>query len=169
MVRRSRTIWVRLVFAVAFGWLFAGIPFFAGIPSLYAQSDVSDDQVNEVASEMFCPTCENTPLDVCPTQTCADWRELIRQQLDAGMSKAQIHLYFADQYGDHVLAEPPRRGFDLALWVVPILAVVAGGWFLLRYARAIQAPSPASAAPPAPPPPADDYVTQIEQELRDRS
>ena len=26
--------------------------------------------------------CENTPLDVCPTEACRQWRDLIRQQTE---------------------------------------------------------------------------------------
>jgi len=35
----------------------------------------SDDEVNAIARQLFCPICQNIPLDVCPTQACADWRE----------------------------------------------------------------------------------------------
>ena len=38
----------------------------------------SDDEVNAIARKMYCPVCENVPLDVCPTQACMEWRELIR-------------------------------------------------------------------------------------------
>ena len=79
---------------------------------------VSDDQVNAVAHELYCPVCENIPLDVCPTQACAQWRELIRLKLSEGSTKEQIKQYFAAQYGDRVLAEPPRQGLN---WLVAIL------------------------------------------------
>src|SRR5512140_2498273 len=68
---------------------------------------VSDDQVNAVAHELYCPVCENIPLDVCPTQACAQWRELIRLKLSQGQTKDQIKAYFAAQYGDRALPEPP--------------------------------------------------------------
>ena len=42
---------------------------------------VSDDEVNAIAKQLFCPVCENTPLDVCETQACKQWRELIRLQI----------------------------------------------------------------------------------------
>ena len=41
----------------------------------------SDDDVNEVAGQLYCPVCENIPLDVCPTQACGQWRDLIREKL----------------------------------------------------------------------------------------
>jgi cytochrome c-type biogenesis protein CcmH/NrfF len=79
--------------------------------------NITDDQVNAIARQMFCPVCENTPLDVCPTQACAEWRELIREKLAAGWSEAQIKQYFVDQFGDRVLAAPPARGIN---WLVSI-------------------------------------------------
>ena len=71
------------------------------------QPTPSDDDVNRVAKQMFCPVCENTPLDVCPTQACSEWRGLIREKLAAGWTDEQIKNYFVAQYGDRVLAEPP--------------------------------------------------------------
>ena len=70
----------------------------------------TDDQVNAIAKQLYCPVCENIPLDVCGTQACAQWRDLIRQKISQGWSEAQIKQYFVDQYGDRVLATPPARG-----------------------------------------------------------
>lgn len=133
-----------------------------------AQTPISDDEVNAVARELFCPICESTPLDVCPTQACADWRELIRTQLSQGKSKQEILDYFADQYGDRVLAEPPRRGFDLLVWLLPLVAVIAGAVFFGRYLRSLQTPAGSPPTPPSPAPPANDYVARIEAELKQR-
>jgi len=44
----------------------------------------SDNAVNAIAKQLYCPVCENVPLDVCPTQACAQWRELIREKLSQG-------------------------------------------------------------------------------------
>ena len=74
----------------------------------------SDDEVNRIAHQLYCPVCENTPLDVCPTEACRQWRDLIRQQLTQGWSEDRIKQYFVDQYGVRVLAEPPRAGLELA-------------------------------------------------------
>ena len=30
----------------------------------------TDDAVNKIAKQLYCPVCENTPLDVCPTEAC---------------------------------------------------------------------------------------------------
>jgi cytochrome c-type biogenesis protein CcmH len=149
-----------------------------------AQEDVSDDEVNEVAKDLYCPVCESTPLDVCPTQACADWRELIRTKLAAGETRQDVLEYFARQYGDGVLANPPRRGVSLViLWVLPVLIVALGALLFFRLLRGMRVSPAGAAAPPsvpasplppstpAPPPakedePLDAYIARVERELK---
>lgn len=101
----------------------------------YAQQSVSDDEVNAIARQLYCPVCENTPLDVCPTQACKDWRELIRQQLSEGWTEQQILDYFAATYGPRVLAKPPANGFSALVWILPVIGLIGGGIFLWRLLR----------------------------------
>src|SRR5688572_31208544 len=42
----------------------------------------TDDEVNKIAKQLYCPVCESTPLDVCPTEACRQWRDVIRTMLD---------------------------------------------------------------------------------------
>jgi cytochrome c-type biogenesis protein CcmH len=93
---------------------------------------VTDDQVNAVAKQLYCPVCENIPLDVCPTQACVEWRELIRTKLAEGRSPEWIKDYFAQQYGDRVLAQPPARGLNWLVYILPPLAILAGIYVLYR-------------------------------------
>ncbi len=141
-----------------------------------AQQPVTDDQVNEVAKGLYCPICESTPLDVCPTQACIDWRAQIRGFLEEGQSKEQIYTYFAQRFGDGVLAAPPRRGANLILWLFPVVAIVLGGFFFSRYLRGLKLPQPAepgqrektAVLPPTQTPQAD-YIARVEAELHGES
>lgn len=144
-----------------------------------AQEPVTDDDVNEVAKDLFCPVCENTPLDTCPTQACIDWREEIRVQLEAGRTEAEIQQYFVDRYGPRVLSSPPREGFNLIVWLLPVALVLVGIIFFARYLGGLQKKpgkmptdntfSVAQGGAQVPPPAAseDDYVSRIEKELRE--
>lgn len=130
---------------------------------------VSDDEVNEVAGELFCPVCENTPLDVCPTQACSDWRELIRLQLSEGRSEEEIRAYFVEQYGDRVLAAPPRRGFNWLVYLGPFFGILVGLVLFGRYLLNMKRPAPATPIAPVETRPAqDDYIGRLERELRER-
>src|SRR5512143_2297770 len=86
----------------------------------------SDNDVNRVAKQLYCPVCPNTPLDVCETKACQDWRAQIRDELAQGWSDQQIIDYFVTQYGERVLAEPQRKGFTSLVWFLPLIAVLLG-------------------------------------------
>ena len=142
---------------------------------VFAQESISDDEVNEVAKGLYCPVCESTPLDVCPTLACADWRELIRDKLAQGETRDEIYAYFAQQYGDGVLAEPPRAGANLILWLFPVVAIVVGGLYFGRTLRGLKIAEEAgtTAVSPTTSPlnngqpvrPLEHYIAQIEKEI----
>lgn len=146
-------------------------------PTAQAQTDEpppltlpSDDEVNAIARNMYCPVCENVPLDVCPTLACQQWRDQIREKLSEGWNEEQIHDYFVVQYGDRVLAAPPRRGLNWLIYTMPWVLIALGGIMLGRLFRRLRATAvPAAAARPVEPPlAADDYVARIEEELKRR-
>jgi cytochrome c-type biogenesis protein CcmH len=161
-----------------FQWLallgvMAGILAFAVSPAYAQQPTPSDDDVNRVARQMYCPVCENIPLDVCPTQACAQWRELIRLKLSEGMTDEEIRQYFAEQYGDRVLDVPPARGLNWLVYVLPPVFIAGGVWLVVRVFRSMQRPPATAGGGPAESTPAsnaadDPYLARIEEELRRR-
>src|SRR3972149_9060626 len=107
----------------------------------------TDDQVNAIAKQLYCPVCENVPLDVCPTEACRQWRELIRAQLAEGRSESEIKQYFVLNYGARVLAEPPSAGLNWLVYLLPPVVILGGAWVLFRALRAWTRPAaPAKAA-----------------------
>jgi len=127
----------------------------------------SDDEVNAIARGLYCPVCENVPLDVCPTQACEQWRATIREKLTLGWTEDEIKAYFVAQYGDRVLASPPARGFNWLVYVLPPLVILAAGVFLWQTMRrwrvSAAEPEPSTGAPDQ-----DPYVQRMEEELRRR-
>jgi cytochrome c-type biogenesis protein CcmH len=134
-------------------------------PTTGQSEAVSDDAVNAVAKGMYCPVCENVPLDVCGTQACIQWRALIRQQLAEGWTEAQIHAYFVEQYGDRVLAEPPRRGLNWIVYLLPPLIVAVGGLIVFRVLRTWQQFAVAQ-EPAASETASNEYLERMEEALR---
>ena len=148
--------------------LFTGIAF--------AQDDTpTDDEVNAVAHQLYCPVCENTPLDVCPTEACRDWRELIRTMLAEGKTEDEILQHFVDQYGDKVLAQPPLTGLNWVIYLAPPFIILLGAIILFRSLKEWTKPKAASAVAgegrseaPHVDAKKDDYVARLEEELKKR-
>jgi cytochrome c-type biogenesis protein CcmH len=129
----------------------------------------SDDQVNRIAHQLYCPVCANTPLDVCPTDACRQWRDLIRQQLAQGWTEDQIKQYFVQQYGVRVLAEPPETGINWLIYILPPAIILAGAFILFRALRIWTKPVSASAVSgPHGDALKDEYVARLEEELKKR-
>jgi cytochrome c-type biogenesis protein CcmH len=130
----------------------------------------SDDEVNAIAKNMYCPVCENIPLDVCGTAACAQWREEIRDKLSLGWSEQEIYDYFVLKYGDRVLAEPPRRGLNWLVYVVPPVVFVIGAYILYRGYKSWRRPIEELAGEPSETTVGeqDDYRSQLEEELKRR-
>lgn len=133
----------------------------------------SDDEVNAIAKQLYCPVCENVPLDVCPTQACEQWRAIIRDKLAQGWTEDQIKTYFVEQYGDRVLATPPARGLNWLVYVLPPLAVLlgsAGLFFVVRsWRRSDDGTNTEGETQPLSIPDDDPYLARLEEELKRRT
>lgn len=81
--------------------------------------------VVEVAREVRCPTC-NTPLDVSNSPAAERMKIFIAQRIEAGDGKQEIIDALVVEFGRGVLTTPPKEGFDLVAWIVPIALVVGG-------------------------------------------
>lgn len=138
----------------------------------YAQSGgptfPTDNDVNRVAKQLYCPVCPNTPLDVCETQACKDWRAQIKDELAQGWTDQQIIDYFVSQYGERVLAEPQRKGFTSLVWLLPVIVALLGLWIVYEILKGWRkqkqglqtAPAQNADIPP-------EVLKRIEQELRE--
>jgi cytochrome c-type biogenesis protein CcmH len=90
----------------------------------------------DLEAELVCPTCDTT-LDQSNAPVAVRMKQIIRQHIAAGWSEAEIKADLVDQFGPGVLAEPPKSGFDLLAWLLPLgllaagavgVGVVAWGW-----------------------------------------
>jgi cytochrome c-type biogenesis protein CcmH len=111
--------------------------------------------------------CENVPLDVCETQACVQWRDLIRQKLAAGETPEQVINYFRATYGDRVLQSPPNTGFTALVWILPFVGLAAGVAILAVVLRRMTARPAAVEATTEAPSLTDEYRRRLERELEE--
>jgi cytochrome c-type biogenesis protein CcmH len=79
----------------------------------------------DLEAEIVCPTCKTT-LDQSNSPIATRMKAFIRERIAAGDTAAQIKAQLVDQFGPAVLAEPPKRGFDLLAWLLPIGGLAVG-------------------------------------------
>jgi cytochrome c-type biogenesis protein CcmH len=94
--------------------------------------------------EIRCVVCQTQSIDESDADIAADLRNIVREQMAAGKSEAEIRTYLTARYGDFVLLDPPFKPETLVLWIGPFALVALGlGFVLLRRHRVRRVSAPA--------------------------
>jgi cytochrome c-type biogenesis protein CcmH len=80
--------------------------------------------LSELEPQLVCPSC-GTTLDLSNAPIAHRMRAFIRERIAVCDSEDEIKAQLVAKFGSGVLAEPPRRGFDLLAWLIPIGAALA--------------------------------------------
>lgn len=86
--------------------------------------------VSDISKQFICQCGCNMVLLNCSHAECESrtaMTALITEKLDQGQSEAQITQFFVSQYGEQVLASPPKKGFNLTAWILPFAVILFGG------------------------------------------
>lgn len=84
------------------------------------------DRVTSISARLRCPVCQGESIADSPSGIARELQGVVREQVAAGRSDAQIESFFQQRYGGWMLLDPPRRGATLVLWILPALALAAG-------------------------------------------
>ena len=76
--------------------------------------------------QVRCLVCQNESIDDSEAPLAGDLRHLIRQQVAAGRSDADVRAFLVARYGEFVLLKPPFSPANAALWLTPFVIVGAG-------------------------------------------
>ena len=79
----------------------------------------------DLEAELVCPTCHTT-LDQSDAPVARRMKQIIRQRIREGATEQQIKNELVAQFGQGVLASPPKQGFDLLAWLLPLAGLVVG-------------------------------------------
>ena len=94
-----------------------------------------DRQTEEVAGVMRCPVCQGLSIADSSTLSAIAIKNQVRAFLAEGFSQAQILTYFEQSYGEFIRLEPKPQGFNLVVWIAPILVLLIGIALVIRWAR----------------------------------
>ena len=109
----------------------------------------------DIEDEVICPTCSTT-LEMSNSPIAERMRAFIRERIAAGDTKDEIKSKLVAEFGEEVLAAPPKRGFNLLAWVLPpagaavalvALALLARRWYAARGGPAESVPAANGRAP----------------------
>jgi len=94
-----------------------------------------EERAISIDKKLICPVCPGETIDQSQVEIAAQMRAIVREKLAQGETEASILKFFSDRYGPSVLAEPPRRGFNVTVWIVPIVVIILAGGILFLVVR----------------------------------
>ena len=133
---------------------------------------VSPEELETVAQGidkgLMCPVCPSETIDQSQVEIAQQMRIMVREKLAQGESRNEILQFFVDRYGPGVLAEPPKSGFNLLIWVIPPMALLLGSVILTMTVRAMRREHHRHIEEEAFPPSAalEPYLAAVDQEIQ---
>jgi cytochrome c-type biogenesis protein CcmH len=96
---------------------------------------VLEARVRQVASELRCPVCQGESIQDSPAALAQEMKAIVREQLAAGRTPDEVKAYFVEKYGEWILLRPKARGWNVMVYLLPLLALLGGAVVIARATR----------------------------------
>lgn len=111
-----------------------------GVP---LQGEALTQQTQAIASRLRCPVCQGLSIADSPSEMAINMKAEVSDMLAHGYTRPQIEEHFVRSYGEFVLLAPKFEGVNALVWILPLLALIAGAFFLRRQLQTLAtAPRP---------------------------
>jgi cytochrome c-type biogenesis protein CcmH len=140
----------------------------AGSPLL---DPAREARVQALGKLLRCPMCQGLSIADSNSSAARAQMDKVRELVAAGKTDPEIREYFVARYGEWALLEPPARGMNWLVWLLPLVLLAGGGWAIVRTLRRTAAPTKtetlAESVNVASRPTSDDpYLEAVRAELR---
>jgi cytochrome c-type biogenesis protein CcmH len=115
--------------------LMLAAPAAAVMPDEMLPDAAQESRARAISKDLRCVVCQNQSIDDSDAPLARDLRVLVREQIAAGKSDAEVRDYVVARYGNFVLLKPPVEGDTLLLWVGPFAVLLLGGIGLIFWQR----------------------------------
>ena len=121
-------------------------------------------RTNQVGGLLRCPVCQGMAIADSPAEMAVNMKGQVRELLARGYTEEQILKYFELAYGQFVLLKPKFERVTSMVWLLPLIALIAGGavlYFAFRRLASGPTPQTPNAQSPTPSPADDAYLARV--------
>ena len=94
-----------------------------------------EERAQGINRVVMCPVCPGESLDQSQNPLALQMRGIVVDKLNDGWSNDEIYDFFVERYGPRVLLQPPTKGVNLVVWLVPIFGVLLAAGLLFFVIR----------------------------------
>ncbi|HFW3114435.1 TPA: cytochrome c-type biogenesis protein CcmH, partial [Salmonella enterica subsp. diarizonae serovar 61:r:-] len=99
------------------------------------RNEAQEQQFRQLTEQLRCPKCQNNSIADSNAMIATDMRRKVYDLMQEGKSRQEIIDYMVARYGNFVTYDPPLTPLTVLLWVLPLVAIVAGGWIIIARTR----------------------------------
>ncbi|EAO9608179.1 cytochrome c-type biogenesis protein CcmH [Salmonella enterica] len=99
------------------------------------KDEAQEQQFRQLTEQLRCPKCQNNSIADSGSMIATDLRQKVYELIQEGKSNKEIVDYMVARYGNFVTYDPPLTPLTVLLWVLPLAAIVAGGWIIVARTR----------------------------------
>jgi cytochrome c-type biogenesis protein CcmH len=104
-------------------------------PDEMLKDPAQEARAEAIGRQLRCPVCKTESIEESDADFTKDLRKVVREQIAAGKTDAQVLDFMHDRYGDFILLKPPFKSTTWALWLAPPVLLVVGGIFAFFMTR----------------------------------
>ena len=132
-----------------------------------SEEEVLQKTARELYERIMCPICAGQTIAQSNSGTSVQMRDLVLKKLRQGETKEEILQYFASKYGERILAQPTKKGFNRMLWLLPfviiVVAVAVISLLMLRWSSRVSVET----EPRFDENQQSEYLTRLDKELKE--
>ena len=105
------------------------------------ESDEFETRFRKLSNELRCPTCQGLSVKDSEAGFSNSIKDKIHELMKLGKTDKEIKEYFIERYGEWILRAPPKKGFNLVLWILPGAGIGIGLlWVMILSKRWVTKP-----------------------------
>jgi cytochrome c-type biogenesis protein CcmH len=94
-----------------------------------------DARAADIAAQLRCPVCSGQSVLESNSAIAQEMQEVVRERLEQGDGEREVLAYFRGAYGDWIILRPRATGLNLLVYVLPAVALLGGGVWLVFVLR----------------------------------
>ncbi|POT59724.1 cytochrome c biogenesis protein CcmH [Citrobacter amalonaticus] len=107
----------------------------ATIDVMQFKDEAQEQQFRQLTEQLRCPKCQNNSIADSNSMIATDLRQKVYELMQEGKNNKEIVDYMVARYGNFVTYDPPLTPLTILLWVLPVAAIVTGGWIIFARSR----------------------------------
>ena len=85
-----------------------------------------EPRFKQLSQMLRCMVCQNQSIADSNADLARDFRNRVKEQINAGQTNEQIIQYMVERYGDYIVYKPPFNWTTAILWLGPFILAVLG-------------------------------------------